>query len=517
MRKLAFAAWAALPAVVAFGCTSILGDFTSGTGGPVSGLDATTLDGPVTGDDAAVDANGSAPDGGQNTQGEAGPDTGTAPPKLLTCGEDMNARVNLSLNPNGGGPVSLDYDTVAVASLNGGNGDARIIVAESNKIHAYTYTQNGGSVVDAVFQLGQNGNGPTQVLDIQRYPGGFACLVMDVSPTNEPVLAIVRISDTSLTTWPNELIVSAPNFVQLGGGTSGNNNNLKAVLGVLNASTNDFYIAVYDNENGMDVLRAERVTAGGYPGLTTLGMFTTGTYSLPSPAFAFNANNSYILLQASGNNGGPTSPNSAVYTLPPSNFGNSGVANVLTPPIGNTLFALAMANSGVMDGSANLAFIEGNLSTFALNYYVGQVPMSGLGTLAWQNLTVTSPPETDAGTSVEDLPVNLNALHYESFSPSEALLAISTTQTVTTDFGLNFIWWDAQTGYMRANQTGQTRLLSDVTTPTLSLHRSNVTFLQPPSVVSRFRIVYELETPQGSGNNSSGPGSLWTTSITCQP
>lgn len=120
----------------------------------------------------------------------------------MTCGEDMNARVNLSLNPGNAGPVTLQYDTVAVASLNGGNGDARIIVAESNKIHAYTYTQNGGSVVDATFTLGANGNGPTQVLDIRRYVGGFAVLVQDVDPSNQPILAIVRISDSSINNWP---------------------------------------------------------------------------------------------------------------------------------------------------------------------------------------------------------------------------------------------------------------------------------------------------------------------------
>ncbi len=521
LRKSAFAVLLAVP--VASACTSLLGDFTS-SGIVGGGPDATTddggtlaVDGSMSQRDGATLSDGGATNRDGATGSEAGPDAAPAP-ALLACAEGnaMN-RLNLTLNPNGAGPEPAQYGALAIANLPGTAGEVRVVAAADDGLHAFTFSQSSSSVTDTVFAFNP---GNTNVFDIERYQGGFAVLVLDMNAENEPVLAVERIED-SASAWSPEYVVSGTNPIDPVTDTS-----ISASVAVVNPSTNEFYIAIYDTEIGEDggyndVLRWQHVQGTGAPGnLPHLASFPADTYSLPSPSFAFTMTNSYLLVQPGGN-GGPSVATSAIFTISPMGIGPGlpvPFQDTLSPPSGDTLFAVGMTNSVLTPGSANLAFLEGNLNTAQLSYYVGQAPATNLDSLAWQNLTQSSPGIADAGYTLEDLPVNHGSFHWESFpSPanptSENLLAVSTisgNQSVLGDQGLNFVWWDAVTGYMRASRTGGRRLLPDVN----GLGYANATFASPPStLITNVLVAYEVQTSEAE----TGPttSNVWLTQINC--
>jgi hypothetical protein len=533
LRKLPFAVLLAVPAASA--CTSLLGDFS--TGGPAyTGGDATTDDGAVATSDGAgtQDApmtvvTSDASDGGTSSSVEAGPEAGSAP-KLLACDETSNQRVNLTLNVNGAGPEELQYENLAIASLPGSNGEVRIIAAanagftsgaaaNNSTLHAFTFTPNATLVSDTVLTLGA---GDTNVFDIERYPGGFAVLVQNYNPTtNTAYLAIELIAD-SANAWSPEYPVTS--------GAPANpapDTQMSGALAVVDAATDEFYVALYDTEgpanSQTDYLRWQHAM-----GTSTLGplhlvtdSLAMDTYRLAVPNFAYDMSNSYILLQPAGaGTGGSTS---ILYTISAMGIGPGKpvpVAQTLTPPaMGDTLHALAMTNSVLTMGAANFAFLEGDLNTALLSYYVGQSPISGLGSFAWQSLTQSSPGIDDAGYSIEDLPVNNAAYHWESFPTpasvaSENLLAVATVgtnQSLTGDQGVNLVWFDAVAGTIRAGKTGPRRLLSDVSG--LGNLYANATFAGPPTtLLTNILLVYEVPT---SDAGDDGSEDIWLTQVNC--
>lgn len=518
LRKLPFAVLLAVPAASA--CTSLLGDFSTG-GAVIAGPDATTggLDGATSDGAGAQDATtvSDAGDGGTSSM-EAGSDAGGAP-KLLACVETMGMRVNLTAQVTGGGE-ELPYQNLAIASLPGASGTVRIVAqVNNNALHAFTFSQGSNSVTDAVFTLG---SGNTSILDIERYPGGFAVLVENASSTNS-YLAIERISDMA-TAWSPEYPVT-----DVAPASPAPSTQISGALGVVNSATNEFYVAVYDTEgsgaNEVDYLRWQHVLGTSTPGplhVVTPTSYTptldAGSYRLAVPGFAFDMSNSYVLLQPAGSGTGGTT--SIIYTVSAMGIGQGlpvPMPQTLTPPMGDTLHALAMTNSVLTAGSANLAFLEGDLSTAVLSYYVGQSAVSGLGSLAWQNLTESSPGVDDAGYTIEDLPVNNAAYHWESFPspavpPSENFLAVATigSSQSGTDQGVNLVWFDAVSGTIRASKTGVRRILGDVN----GLGYVNATFAGAPStLLTNMLLAYEVQTSDAGSDN--GPEDIWLTQVNC--
>ena len=526
LRKLPFAVLFAVPAASA--CTSLLGDFS--TSNTYSGGDATTDDGGIamsdgaSAHDAPTTVLGSdASDGGSTADADSGSDAASAP-RFLACNETSNMRVNLTLNVNGAGPEELQYQQLAISNLPGSNGEVRIIAQANGSLHAFTFTPNATIVSDAVFTLNP---GSQNVFDIERYPGGFAALVMNADASQAPYLAIERIDDSATASVAPEFVVSTTNPTDPVMDTQ-----VSGALAVVNSATNEFYVALYDTEtymSGQAVLFAVATRAGDVDTREPAHghahadhddpALSAGSYRLTVPNFAYDTSSSYILLQPAGAGTGGTT--SILYTVSAAGLGAGfpvPVQETLAPPASDTLHALAMTNSALTAGSANLAFLEGNLTTALVSYYVGQSAISGLGSFAWQDLTQSSPGIDDAGYSIEDLPVNNAAYHWEAFPTpasvaSENLLAVATigsNQSVIGDQGVNLVWFDAVAGTIRASKTGVRRLLSDVG----GLGYANATFAGPPTtLLTNMLLVYEVQTSDAGGDD--GPEDLWLTQVNC--
>ena len=560
MRKYALLAALLVPSVAAVACTSILGDYAQGTGSGTKDAgkvadggkrDGTTLrDGAGATDGASHGDARTSPDASAPIDGDATPTTdggGDAPLPLTSCTEDNPDSGGVRLSPQDGGVDTLAFESLAIASMTSPMG-VRVVVGIGNDptraIDAITYLPGNVATLpkEAKFALpapdGDSGY-RLQILDIERYATGFACLYIVIgSDAEPPTLGIVSIDD-SKSTWGTPLSVAGL------GPLAQNNGSLVGSLAVIDATTQSYYVAVFDSEGvdgggSVDYLRAQLENGGGSGStgtpLALIAQPPQGQFTLASHAIATTTSDLYLLVAPSAPGGLPIGQPGEIITVPLASSGalDLGSAPKVTPlaptnDAGALVFPFGLANSAVTSGVANLGFLDGqfSLSKQALTsarYDVGQRPAGQLpeaGGIAWSSLPNTPVAVPDAGGIYSQLVIDHGTFHWEapgSLAP-ESLLAIARTLSPAgpgaDEPGVNFAWWTAA-GALRGKMVGSDRLLphltNDVNLTAVSFNLLDAS--APAAGKYHFLLAYEL-APGIEDSGQSGPGELWVTSFTC--
>lgn len=471
-------------------CTGLLGDFTVGDGG-----------GGDTGSDV-VPPNDSGPDVSPQDagDGEAGP------PALESCAEASNARrqltKGLSLNAIGVHEAILPNAQARIVLGNYIQTDASGTYAE---LRSYTFDpKNPNGTPDIQIQTPNNAY---QILSITRYVaapfGGFAALWIQYDQNlNTYNLWVSRIQDDQ-TTWttPHEL---AP---------VSTNNNTSATFTVLDAQNESYFVVFTTAGNGQQTILAG-TTSSPTDTLPTVGTFTVQNgqnraYDLITPGIAMGGTQPFVLLSASTN--GPPPPGLKELLLVP------GKPNVtITPPSNLNYIPLAMANSPDPQ-SANVAVLEADLSNEVATYHVGKMPFSSMGTFDPKTVPSSSlpPAPTDAGFSKLANITFGNPPHWEMTNAGEEALIVAPTEDPLLQKlygGLNFGWWDAKTGALRAYNGGANHLLGDVPFPI----DCDSTFVSLTGNLAQIEVAYLALGAAPTQNNPPPPSDLWVTQIGCQ-
>jgi hypothetical protein len=78
--------------------------------------------------------------------------------------------------------------------------------------------------------------------------------------------------------------------------------------------------------------------------------------------------------------------------------------------------------------------------------------------------------------------------------------------------GVNLGWWNAQTGALRAEQVGPSRLLNNV----IGVQNATATFTGPPNPgLASIILGYQVVVNPDAGSSQQQPSNLWITQLTC--
>jgi hypothetical protein len=482
MRRRVFWPVLLLPALVA--CTAILGDFTVGDGG-----------GGDTGTGDVADAASDAP-------ADVAPDVST----LESCSEVANKRRQLTTG------ASLNAAGVHAFVLP--NGNARVVLADyvisdANQtiatVQAYTFdAKNQNSSVDVQTQQTQG----SQILALTRYPGqpgGFAALWFQYDQTLQSnFLWASRIQDDQ-TTW------TSPRQLSKVGGSS-NVSNAEASFTVLDPQ-NEKYFVVFSSVSSNVQLILAGATSGSADALATVETFTVQSsgstaYDLMTPGIAMGGQQPFVLLNTNTN--GPPTPGLSEILLVP------GQAKVTYTPASTLNYIPLAMNNGPDPNKANVAILEADLTNEVATYRVGKMPFSSMATFDPKTLPASTPPiATDGGFSKLASVTFGNSPHWEVTSSGEqALIASPTVDPLLQKLygGINFGWWDGQTGALRSYLGGSNHILGDVQ----NTIDCDVTFVSLTGNLAQIEVAYLAAPNPPQGNNPPPPSDLWVTQIGCQ-
>ncbi len=109
--------------------------------------------------------------------------------------------------------------------------------------------------------------------------------------------------------------------------------------------------------------------------------------------------------------------------------------------------------------------------------------------------------------------INNPTIHWETASGTEQLIALAPPTDLAQGYpGVNFAWWDAQTGTLRALATGDSAMLADVP----NVHRADATFVSLVGSIVQLFVAYESTQAGPSMNNYPPPPSdIWVGRLTC--
>jgi len=541
-----------VPLVGAVACTAILGDFASTSKSSMGGDDGgSTLDAQFASEGSAVDGPSTATDGpaqgfsndattdgpfvdatGSGSPGDAkgaGPDAPStdAPSTPMPDGSLESGPTLYRLHcaaPSGGGSrtqvtmgASVNADTIRVANL--GQNQVRIVTADyqpsegggnSNPawLRAYTVNAGGGSPT-ATASLATNSG---QVFDIDRYSGiagaagGFVALFGAYDSNSQMnSLMVARLPDDA-STWVGPVTLAAiPNDL----------NDAQAVLTTINAARDDYYVAFSSVSGATQTISGAEVTPSETATLPVLAAYPTpasgsAAYGFAYPGIAFNGVQPYVILSPNGSGGPPPLGTAAAILIP----GATPPTVLIAPPSNLNYFAYGLTNA-TAPGFANVFFLVADLTQIQGDYRVGRVAMNALGSLNPMSLPETIPLTADGGqASIKDLIINNQTAHWENASGADQLLVVAPpADLVGTDPGVNFGWWDAPSGMLRALSTGDAALLSDVP----NVHRGDATFISLVGSIAQFWMVYESVATTASTMNNfpPPPGDIWVARVTC--
>jgi hypothetical protein len=491
MRKLALLSLLLVPSGLV-ACSAILGDFT------VSNV---------------YDAGDSG--GGDGGGGDVVSDAPSDAPTLfkLSCVESANQRIQITKN------LSLHPQRMRMAAM--ANGLVRIIATDQPPpapdagnqsppvvLQSYTIdphnTGNGFSPVP----LPTNGN---NVYSIVRYGGpkpGFAALYEAYDQnSNTNVFYAVRLPDDGNAWTTPVTLLKMPN--------SGNNNNLEVSFAVVDAANEIYYVVMSSNDGSTQTISGAQVTGNHGDSLTTLDTFAdtqTGrnTYDFVDPMIAIRGPQAFLMLTPNGNNGPPPQGTPALMLVP-------GKPDVLIKPPSNLNYFPVGFEGAIDPQKVNAAFLVADLNALAGSYNVGQVAASSLNTLDPQSLPATAPPTSDGGSfTLADLFVNGQADHWEvAGAVGEQFLMTSPTADPLSQQvfgGINFGWWDGQTGTLRSYEAGGNRLLKDVQ----YIGTTDTTFTLLVGSIASLYVAYTSYPTQPTQNFPPPAADLWIATIGCQ-
>ncbi len=487
MRKLALLSLLLVPSSV-IACSAILGDFTVSN---------------------TFDAGDSGDGGGGDVVSDAPSDAPTL--FKLSCVESANQRVQITKN------LSLHPQRMRMATM--ASGLVRIIVtdqppvpdggnqSEPVTLQSFTIdphnTNNGFNPVP----LQTNAN---NVSAITRYAGpkpGFAAIyaVYDQNSNTNVFYAVRMPDDANAWTTPVTLM-TVPN--------GNNNNNVEVSFTVVDPANEIYYVVMSSNDGSTQTISAAQVTGNQAGSLATIKTFADtqagrNTYDFVEPMIAIRGPQAFIMLQPSGNNGPPPQGTPALMLVP-------GKPDVLLQPPSNLNYFPVGFEGAVDPQKVNAAFLVADLNALAGSYNVGQVAASALNTLDPQSLPSTTPPTSDGGSfTLADLFVNGQSDHWEVAGTGEQFLMTAPTADPLTQKvfgGINFGWWDGQSGTLRSYAAGSNRLLQDV--PYIGATDTSFTLLV--GSIASLWVAYTSYPTQPTQNYPPPAADLWIATLGCQ-
>jgi hypothetical protein len=505
----------ALPLAGAVACTAILGDFnvsSSGGGGDDGGglgdAPVAIAEGGEEGatDSPSGDAAGNAvsqDDSGNSSLGDAS-DGSTL--RKLRCASPTTGGSRVQVTTGN----SVNADFIRVASI--GQNQVRIVAVDYPNqeaggnnpawLRTYTLSSSGGGNV-GIASLPTNSG---QVFALERYsgtPSGFVALYGVPDPiTMSNNLVVARLPDDSNTWVGPQVLAAIPSNLQ----------NAQVALSVINAAQDDYYVALSTISGSMQNVYAGEVN----PGLGTLAVAASyptmsnggSAYQLTAPGIAMSGAQAYILLSPNGQNGPPALGAPAAMLIP----GAAKPTVLITPPSNLNYFPFGLTSATAPE-FANVLFLVADLTQLRGTYRAGQVATNTLASLDPMSLPSTIPTTATGGATIKDLIINSPTIHWETASGAEQLLVLAPPADLAMGYpGVNFAWWDAQTGTLRALATGDGAMLADVP----NVHRADATFASLVGSIVQLWVAYESTQVSASMNNSPPPPSdIWLGRLTC--
>ena len=482
----------ALPAGL-LACTALLGDFTVSTdAGDSSPTDSMQSDGPLP-DVVASDA-----------------DASDAPVQYkLHCAESGGSRFQVAtgLLAQGISIAYLQTDHIRVAMT-------VLIPFDSGfgfdiSLQGYDI-DNSKNVTPATLATG--GGGSTQALE--RYTvgshSGFVMLYEQQDPTNADFLWVSR--------WPDDQAgwTTPIKLVEISTDGGLYNANLEADIDVIDPTTDTYFVTYSALSGTVQTIYGQQVSITGAPAtIPKIASFNNtvarNTFDIAHPGVAFRSSVGYVMLSPSGNNGPPPKGTPAAIAS------STGAPVNITPPSSLNYFPIGFVDA-VDPATVNTAFLIADLNTLTGNYGIGQAAASSLGTLNPQALPATTPTSADGGTaSLKDLMVGGNPVALWQTVPTageQFTYAGPTFDPVTaSNFGgVNFGWWDAVTGTLRAYQAGDGHLFGDV-----YVSNTAATITSIVGSVAQGEVAWEQLSGADASANSYPPPytALWISQIGC--
>jgi len=390
--------------------------------------------------------------------------------------------------------VTADYEP----SEGGGNFNPASLIG-------YTVNLGGGSPT-TIASLATNSG---QVYALDRYsgaPGGFVALFGGVDMTTQmSALMVARLPDDA-SAWVGPVtLATLPNDM----------NDTQAVLSVIDAANDDYYVAYSTVSGATQTIYGAELTPSETATLPVLATYATptsgsGAFGFAYPGIAFNGVQAFVILSPNGSGGPPPLGAPAAILIP----GAVPPTVLIAPPTNLNYFAYGLTNA-TTPGLANAFFLVADLTQIQGSYRVGQVATSALGTLNPMSLPQTIPATADGGqASLKDLIINNQTTHWENASGDDQLIVVAPPTDLLGSYpGVNFAWWDAPSGMLRALSTGDGALLSDVP----NVHRGDATFLTLVGSIAQFWLVYEnvVGAPTSMNDFPPPPSDIWVARVTC--
>jgi hypothetical protein len=458
-RLLAAIAVATLP----FGCTSILGDFSTGSGGGTEGGTAdgapdatndTTTDGTSDGGAEASDAGG---DRGTVEGGaDAAPD---GPPPVLTCdtwryGTPIQV---VSLEGVDGGQRTLAAQPIV---LPGDSQDTTVVVVSPppNDFQVYAVSMSMASV-QHVTQSTPHGS----IDSFFTTEDGVAVITPDTMGGADLVA-----TDIPATIMGNGMVPSGTELTPFPGFSFLTSWGQQLAVGS--------YAYAYSNSPSSGQYGLYAGLSGSDAGAVTIT--TSANRSTVDSPELVNANGqSFIFVGGDGSSGsGPTE-----YVVPDDSSAMIQGPRTITSTGSDVALMLGVGPNS-SPSRVNLAFADGNLSTQVVTLRIGSLDVSQANSFSTASL-----PMGETFTTLADLPTN-GSPHWQG----DDFLAIGQGQGAA---GANFLWVDVD-GNTRGVAYGANAILTTDT----NLSQINVSFSsQVPSVPAAFDVTWSDRLSDGSG------------------
>jgi hypothetical protein len=449
------------------------------------------------------------PDSGLPADGapDAFVDAGTMLHKLR-CGTTTGAGSRVQLTAS----RSLRSDSVRVAMIT--QNRLRAVVTDNplppdggyspSWLRAYTIDGSGAIVSTSPLQTGGG-----QVMVLDRYagtPSGFVALFAAYDQTTmQNSIMVARLPDNS-DTWvgPRALVP-----------TPGPLNNGQATLYTINAAQDDYYIVLsLISGASQNVYAGEANASAGAGALGLAASYPTisggnDAYGIASPGIAMNGTQAYVLLSPNGQNGPPPLGSAAGVLAP----GAMPPTALLTPPSNLNYFPVGLTNASTAK-MANVAILVADLVQLQGEYHIGQIGTSLLPSLDPRSLPGSVPTSADGGqATLKDLFISNQTAHWENVGGADQFLTTSPPIDLMSGYpGVNFGWWDAASGTLRALSTGDGALLTDVT----GVFRADATFATLVGSIAQLWVAYLSTGMPPSMNNYPPPSSdLWVARVSC--
>ena len=419
---------------------------------------------------------------------------------LFRCTESIGSRIQIDQN------VRADF--VRTAPVLGGMG--RIVATDyvpvdggfgyQLVVRGYLFMNNGTQVTPVPLTT----TNYSTALAVRRYSAaghsGFVALYASLTGA----LSASLLPDEQ-STWTTPLLLANV-------GNDAGQTDVQGDIDVVDPTTNDFFVAYTALTGTVQTIFAGEVK-NATTALSKLAAFNNTVarpvYALSTPALAYRNQVGYVMLSAQGNNGPPSAG------APDLLLTTTGSQVTITPASSLNYFGLGFADS-TDPTLVNALFLVANLGTLTGSFAVGQLTTSALATLNPQSLPITQPTAADGGApTLDEFFFENPSVHWDNLGSGDQATYTGPEYdpiTQSTGGGIDFAWWDAPSGGVRAYAAGRAgALFADIYPSCSDAMLSSVT----GSIAAVDFAWAQVAADAGTNFHPPPPSSLWIATAGC--